>query len=497
MKKKLLILIVAFNHEKFIEKVLDRIDKNLKNTYDVEILINDDSSSDKTVKVTKDYIKDNQNKHFKYTILSNPVNQGYGGNQKIGFLYAIKNNFDYVALVHGDGQYAPEHLENLIKPLSDDNVDAVFGSRMINKNGALKGGMPLYKYVGNKILTFYQNKLFDQNFTEFHSGYRIYKIKSLKKIPYELNSNDHSFDNEIIIQFLLGNLKIKELPIPTYYGEEISYVNGFKYAFQVFVANLKAKLQVYGIFYDKKYDLNKDDKVKYILKDKFDSPHSRVLRDVEPNSRVLDLGCNDTSLSKILKKEKNCFVTGIDEKNNSVNSSDVDEFFAFDLNFGLPELDYSKFDYIIFLDVIEHLKNPEKFMTLLKEKIDKNPKIKIIISTPNIGFIIIRLMLLFGSFNYGNRGILDKTHTRLFTFSSFRNLLLQSGFRITKTSGIPAPLPMVTGNKFFGKLLIKINQLLIHISKKLFSYQIYCEIKPEISIDLLLEQARVKANNEN
>ena len=91
MKKKLLILIVAFNHEKFIHKVLDRINENLTNTYDVEILINDDSSSDETVKVAKEYIK-NSTKKFKYTILSNPINQGYGGNQKIGFLYAIKNH---------------------------------------------------------------------------------------------------------------------------------------------------------------------------------------------------------------------------------------------------------------------------------------------------------------------------------------------------------------------------------------------------------------------
>ena len=93
---------------------------------------------------------------------------------------------------------------------------------MINKNGALKGGMPFYKFIGNKILTFYQNLMFGQNFSEFHSGYRIYRVNSLKKIPYELNNNDHSFDNEIIIQHLLSNHNIKEIPIPTYYGEEIS-----------------------------------------------------------------------------------------------------------------------------------------------------------------------------------------------------------------------------------------------------------------------------------
>jgi glycosyltransferase involved in cell wall biosynthesis len=276
MKKKLLILVVAYNHEKFIKKVLERINDNLSNIYDTEILINDDSSSDDTLEIIKNYTN-NSNRKFKYTILSNPINQGYGGNQKIGFLYAIKNNFDYVALVHGDGQYAPEYLEKLIKPFEDEKIDAVFGSRMITKNGALNGGMPFYKFIGNKILTYYQNLMFNKKFSEFHSGYRVYKVNSLKKIPYNLNNNDHSFDNEIIIQCLLSNFNIKEVPIPTYYGDEISYVNGLKYAFQVFIANLKAKLQNYSIFYDRKFDIKKKNKNNYKLKDKFDSPHKKVI----------------------------------------------------------------------------------------------------------------------------------------------------------------------------------------------------------------------------
>ena len=493
MKKKLLILIVAFNHEKFIHKVLDRINENLTNIYDVEILINDDSSFDKTVKVAKEYIE-NSNKKFKYTILSNPINQGYGGNQKIGFLYAIKNNFDYVALVHGDGQYAPEFLEQLVGPFLDDNIDAVFGSRMINKNGAIKGGMPLYKFIGNKILTYYQNKLFNKNFTEFHSGYRIYRVNSLKKIPYELNNNDHSFDNEIILQFLLAELNIKELPIPTFYGEEISYVNGMKYALQVFIANLKAKLQAYGIFYDRKYDCKNNKETKYVLKDQFDSPHSRVLKNIEPNSRVLDMSCNDLSLSKILKRNKNCHVTAVDkgEKTNDVN--EIDEYINFDLDNGPPDLDYTKINYILLLDIIEHLKNPEQFLIQLKNKIDKYPNINVIMSTPNIGFISIRLMLLLGSFNYSKSGILDKTHTRLFTFSSFKNLLIQNGFKITEISGVPAPLPLVTGNNLLGKSLMKINQFFIFLRKTLFSYQIYSIVHPVTSIELLLEQAETNAD---
>ena len=496
MKKKLLVLIVAYNHEKFIKSVLDRINDNLFKAYEVEVLINDDSSSDNTLNITKDYIKNNSHEKKKYTILSNPVNQGYGGNQKIGFLYAIKNNFDFVALIHGDGQYAPEYLETLVEPLNDENTDAVFGSRMINKNGALKGGMPFYKFIGNKILTFYQNKLFNTNFTEFHSGYRIYKVQSLKKIPYEFNNNDHSFDNEIIIQLLMANLNIKELPIPTYYGEEISYVNGLRYALQVFIANIKAKVQKYGIFYDRKFNFKLENYDNYELKDKFDSPHKRTIDGIKEGSHVLDIGCNSSKLAKILIDSKNCKVTSIDKSEKLENSSFIEKYISFDLDNGLPDLNYNKFDYILLLDVIEHLKNPEEFMTKLKHKTEKNPNLTIIASTGNVAFLIIRLMLLFGSFNYGNKGILDKTHTRLFTFSSFKQLMLQSGFNIRKISGVPAPIALVTGDNILGKFLLNINKFFILISKTVFSYQIYFEIKPQISTDLLLDKAASKAENE-
>ena len=496
MKKKLLVLIVAYNHEKFIKSVLDRINDNLFKAYEVEVLINDDSSLDNTLNITKDYVKNNSHKKIKYTVLSNPVNQGYGGNQKIGFLYAIKNNFDFVALIHGDGQYAPEYLETLVEPLNDENTDAVFGSRMINKNGALKGGMPFYKFIGNKILTFYQNKLFNTNFTEFHSGYRIYKVQSLKKIPYEFNNNDHSFDNEIIIQLLMANLNIKELPIPTYYGEEISYVNGLRYALQVFIANIKAKVQKYGIFYDRKFNFKPENYDNYELKDKFDSPHKRTIDGIKEGSHVLDIGCNSSKLAKILIDSKNCKVTSIDKSEKLENSSFIEKYISFDLDNGLPDLNYNKFDYILLLDVIEHLKNPEEFMAKLKHKTEKNPNLTIIASTGNVAFLIIRLMLLFGSFNYGNKGILDKTHTRLFTFSSFKQLMLQTGFDIRKISGVPAPIALVTGDNILGKFLLNINKFFILISKTVFSYQIYFEIKPQISTDLLLDKATSKAENE-
>ena len=212
MKKKLLILIVAFNHEKFIHKVLDRINENLTNTYDVEILINDDSSSDKTVKVAKEYIE-NSNKKFKYTILSNPINQGYGGNQKIGFLYAIKNNFDYAVMVHGDGQYHPKYILSIIKKLEQNDSAAVCGSRMINKKNALKGNMPFYKFVGNIFLTKLFNVIYSTNFTDCHTGYWIYNFKYIKKNTLLSLTNTFNFDNQMRINryLTLKNTKSVEM----------------------------------------------------------------------------------------------------------------------------------------------------------------------------------------------------------------------------------------------------------------------------------------------
>ena len=214
-KKNILIFIVAYNAEAHIEDVLDRIPRNFLSNkkYNIEILIIDDSSVDNTVNLSKKYIIENS--ELSITIFKNPKNQGYGGNQKIGYLYMLKQKFDIVILLHGDGQYAPEYIPKLIEPILTNEADVVFGSRMINKKEALKGGMPLYKYFGNQFLTTIQNKLLDSELYEFHSGYRVYSRKVIEKIPFHFNSNDFDFDTDIIIQIIDNGFRIKELSIPT------------------------------------------------------------------------------------------------------------------------------------------------------------------------------------------------------------------------------------------------------------------------------------------
>jgi len=252
--KKLLILITAYNVESFIKEVVDRIPHSfLSKKYDYSILIIDDKSKDKTREVVQEIKAVNSHLQIKY--LFNKVNQGYGGNQKIGYHYAIKNKFDYVLLLHGDGQYAPEKILDMLEPFETFSCDAVQGSRMINKLGALKGGMPIYKFIGNIFLTYIQNLITKIGLSEFHSGYRAYKIKSLMDIPFELNSNYFHFDTEILLQLKMLNRKIYEISIPTFYGKEISTLNSINYGFAILKTTLKYHFQKYSILYERKYDL--------------------------------------------------------------------------------------------------------------------------------------------------------------------------------------------------------------------------------------------------
>src|SRR6187399_3001641 len=310
--RRLLVFIVAYNAESTIARTLTRIPAALLQQFEVEVLVIDDASSDRTFESGLD-VRREHTFPFKLTVLANPINQGYGGNQKLGFHYAIERGFDFVALVHGDGQYAPECLPALMAPLASGTADAVFGSRMLERRSALDGGMPLYKFLGNKVLTFFQNRLLRTALSEFHSGYRVYSVAALRRIPFELNSNVFHFDTEIIIQLLIARQRIVELPIPTYYGDEICRVNGLKYARDVMGATLRARMQEMDLFFDPKFDCAPaaDDNHHYRAKFTFASTHRTVLEMIPPGSRVLDLACAGGYVGAELRR-RGCHVVGTD-----------------------------------------------------------------------------------------------------------------------------------------------------------------------------------------
>ena len=486
-RTKVLIFVVAYNAERTIREVIRRIPADLAGC-DTEILIVDDCSTDRTF----DRARELEQTPFPATVLYNPVNQGYGGNQKIGFHYAIQHGFDIVALVHGDGQYAPESLPELLQPLLAGQADAVFGSRMMRKGEALRGGMPLYKFLGNRILTAIQNRLLGTFLSEFHSGYRLYSVNALARLPFENNTSDFHFDTDIIIQLVKAGMRIKELPIPTYYGDEICHVNGIRYAFNVLRATLVGSAQQMGILYQRKYDVARGGmNPLYQAKWGYRSPHTMAVERVPGGSKVLDVGCASGYMALALGSRK-CEVTGIDQFPASP-SIFLRKFIQTDLNSAKFPVDAGEFQYILLLDIIEHLRSPEEFVEALRNSRKQTEETRVIVSTGNIAFIVTRLMLLLGQFRYGSRGILDLTHTRLFTFATFAALFEQAGYDVEEVRGVPVPFPLALGDTAFAKLLVKVNSALIRISRTLFSYQIFMVVRPRPSLEWLLERAVEKS----
>ena len=235
---KIGILVVAYNAEETLSKVLDRIPSEFAQQID-SILVCDDASTDNTHQVGLNY---QSGSNLPLTIVRHDLNLGYGGNQKTGYQWALEKNLDAVILLHGDGQYAPEYLPQMVEPITSGRADVVFGSRMITQGGARKGGMPLYKYVGNKILTYLQNRLAKVSLTEWHSGYRAYSVSALRKVNFLKNSDYFDFDSQIILQMIGARQRIIEIEIPTFYGDEISRVNGIKYGLKILIHTLKFRL---------------------------------------------------------------------------------------------------------------------------------------------------------------------------------------------------------------------------------------------------------------
>ncbi len=474
---RILIFIVAYNARTTLSWVLDRIPAGMRGA-NVEVLVIDDSSPDDTFQTGVAYAATHAG--AKITVLRNPENQGYGGNQKLGYRYAIEHGFDFVALVHGDGQYAPECLPDLLAPLIAGEAEAVFGSRLLTAGGARRGGMPLYKLLGNRALTRFQNALLGTNLSEFHSGYRLYSVKALRRIPFECNTNDFHFDTEIIIQLVLAGQRIRELPIPTYYGDEVCRVNGLKYAWDVCKTMLRARLHQVDLFYDRKFDVGSPSR-SYELKLGYPSSHTFALAAARPGSRVLNIGCAKADLTPELT-QRSCQVTNLGEQ----PSPDA-AFIAWKIGGREFPVDVSQYEQVFLLDLMEHLDEPERFLEELRFAARQH-RPEVIIATANVGFFITRLMLFLGQFNYGRRGILDRSHRRLYTFGSLQTLLAQSGYRILETRGIPAPFPLAAGHGWFSRLLLKANQALLHLSRGLFSYQIFIRAQALPSVHHLLEQ---------
>ena len=245
--KKIIVFMPAYNAEKTIISVLERFPKSAVKRVS-ETLILDNDSHDRTYGKAMEYKKREKIKNI--TILKNRKNLGYGGSKKKAFRYAIDRGYDIFVMVHSDGQYPPEKIADMVRPIEEGKADLVIGSRV----NAIKGGMKLWKVFGNRALTMLENIVFGLNLHELHSGYKAYNVHALEKIPIDALDNDHIISSQTIALFKLKKFKIKEILIPTYYSKEItecSFNTSLKYGIDVI------KLVMLYILYKMGLNLNR------------------------------------------------------------------------------------------------------------------------------------------------------------------------------------------------------------------------------------------------
>ncbi|MDA9604517.1 glycosyltransferase family 2 protein [Candidatus Pelagibacter sp.] len=239
MKFKILIFIITYKASYRVVDLIKKIPISYLKKHNFEIFISDDCSKDDTIghinKIKRDFKK-------KLTININKSNLGYGGNIKKCIKHAFKKKIDYAVMLHGDNQYNPKYIKSMIQMLiKDQSIAAVSGSRMSKKTNAIKGKMPIYKFIGNIFLTKFYNLIYKTDFTDCHTGYWAYNLKKINKSFFMKADNDFCFD--IDMRLLINNkyLTIKELPIETYYGNERSSMH-IIYALRFFYKIFKYKL---------------------------------------------------------------------------------------------------------------------------------------------------------------------------------------------------------------------------------------------------------------
>lgn len=243
--KKIVVVLPAYNADKTLEQTYSEIPFDIVD----EVILVDDNSKDETYAVA--------NKLGIQHVIRHEKNLGYGGNQKTCYNKALELGADIIVMLHPDYQYTPKLIHSMAYLIAHDVYPVVIGSRILGK-GALKGGMPMYKYIANRFLTFSQNLLMNQKLSEYHTGYRAYSADVIRSISFKQNSDDFIFDNQFIAQIFFKGFEIAEITCPTKYFEEASSINfkrSVKYGLGVLGVSWlyflsKNKIKKSKLFYD-------------------------------------------------------------------------------------------------------------------------------------------------------------------------------------------------------------------------------------------------------
>jgi len=245
--KKIAVVLPAYNAAKTLRKTVEEIPHEIVDF----VILTDDKSSDQTLLIASEL-------NIAH-IISHENNLGYGANQKTCYDKALSLDADIIVMLHPDYQYTPRLIHSMCYLIANDLFQVVLGSRILGR-GALNGGMPVYKYISNRILTFIQNILLNHKLSEYHTGFRAYSREVLEKINYKSNSDNYIFDNQLLTQIIYFNYDIGEISCPTKYEKEsssINFMNSVIYGFGVLKVSFQFLLQKTKIFNFKLFEYRK------------------------------------------------------------------------------------------------------------------------------------------------------------------------------------------------------------------------------------------------
>ncbi len=451
--KKILLCVIPSGSAELIS-LADSISnlQSVNYTIDVKFVVNFDADA-----IAKDFAE----KHTQ-NVLKVERDFGLGKIHKIVFEYSMRKGYDFVIVANSlQYRHLLEHRDELLNALQDNTAYLTSGDTVKTQIG---------------LVDFIQRKVFKKQINLFPK-ICIYNTAYLQKIPYLYNSDDDSFVNEIAIQIVLSDFHFVEII------GDIKVKIPYRIKIKTLKVFLKAYVHTLGIFYQNMFDIIQDN-FQYSLKLGYASSHTYAIDAVEPNSKVIDIGAGPYGVGHELIK-KNCTIVTVDQF-DIPEQYKLSQHYVTKINADFA-ISIKEYDYILLLDIIEHLESPEDFIFNLSRQFSYK-KQRLVLTTANISFFPVRMMLLLGYFNYGKSGILDKTHTRLFTFDSFKKLVTDARLNVLSVKGIPAPYPKAIGDNFISRALIAINLFFIKISKGFFSYQIYIEAETAPSVYYIVDE---------
>jgi 2-polyprenyl-3-methyl-5-hydroxy-6-metoxy-1,4-benzoquinol methylase len=452
---------------KSLSATLERIPESVASTLE-EVIVMQDSRSEFDARA-----ESLESNPFDLRFHRQPRDLGHGGTRKAAFEYALRNRFDLVVLMRGDGTHPVESLPDLLEP-AIQGQPLVVGSRLQDWRETVRGGMPVNRLLAHAAAAAIQDRILGLRLRDYLSSFRVYATDVLRRIPFQLNADDRLFEVHAIIQCRALGITVREVPVRSVWREGDAGRGELRDGFRACWTAVNYRLHQLHLRRRGRYFV--DLGIHYALKQSETGSHMQIVDAIRPGSRVLDLGCSQGLLAKPLR-EKDVRVTGVDGRSPDPRlARELEDYLQWDLQLALELPVGRDFDYVVCADVIEHLKNRRELLQSARRYL--KPDGRLIISTPNIALWFYRLSLLVGRFEYGPRGVLDHDHAHLYTRDSFRREVEGAGFRVLRERVTALPFEVVFESTGRSRLVREISRLYHRLARlwpELFAYQIVLE----------------------